>query len=34
MKPAADARVLDTTGLTLHQQVDEVLALARGRLPR
>ncbi|HVH68711.1 MAG TPA: (d)CMP kinase [Gemmatimonadales bacterium] len=34
MKPAADAHVLDTTGLTLHQQVDEVLALARERLPR
>jgi cytidylate kinase len=33
MTPAADARVLDTTGLTLERQVDEVLALARARLP-
>ena len=33
MKPAADARLLDTTSLTLEQQVDEVLALARKRLP-
>ena len=33
MKPAADARVLDTTELSLERQVDEVLALARGRLP-
>jgi CMP/dCMP kinase len=34
MKAAADARVLDTTRLSLSQQVDEVLALARERLPR
>ncbi len=33
MKAAADARVLDTTRLSLGQQVDEVLALARERLP-
>ncbi len=32
MKAAADARVLDTTRLSLSQQVDEVLALARERL--
>ncbi len=32
MKAAADARVLDTTRLSLGQQVDEVLALARERL--
>ncbi len=33
LKAAADARVLDTTRLSLGQQVDEVLALARERLP-
>lgn len=33
MKPAADARILDTTHLSLDQQVREVLALARERLP-
>jgi cytidylate kinase len=34
MKAAGDARVLDTTRLSLSQQVDEVLALARERRPR
>lgn len=33
MKPAADARILDTTHLSLEQQVREVVALARERLP-
>jgi cytidylate kinase len=33
MRPAADARVLDTTTLSLERQVAEVLALARERLP-
>ena len=32
MKPAADARILDTTHLSLEQQVREVVALARERL--
>ncbi|HYL56443.1 MAG TPA: (d)CMP kinase [Gemmatimonadales bacterium] len=33
MKPAADARLLDTTQLGLEEQVQQVLALARERLP-
>jgi cytidylate kinase len=33
MKPAADARLLDTTRIGLEEQVGEVLALARERLP-
>ena len=33
MTPAADARMLDTTHLSLDQQVAEVVALARERLP-
>jgi cytidylate kinase len=33
MKPAADARLLDTTRIGLEEQVREVLALARERLP-
>ena len=33
MKPAADARLLDTTRIGLEEQVREVLALARQRLP-
>jgi CMP/dCMP kinase len=33
LRPAADAVILDSTGLTVEQVVDEVLALARSRLP-
>jgi cytidylate kinase len=33
LRPAADAVVLDSTGLDIEQVVDQVLALARGRLP-
>jgi cytidylate kinase len=33
MKPAADARLLDTTRMGLEEQVQQVLALARERLP-
>ncbi len=33
MKPAADAHLLDTTDLSLDEQVSRVLALARERLP-
>jgi len=33
MKPAADARLLDTTQMGLEEQVEQVLELARGRLP-
>ena len=33
MKPAADARLLDTTRMDLDEQVRQVLALARERLP-
>lgn len=33
MKPAADARRLDTTRMGLEEQVQQVLALARERLP-
>jgi len=33
MKPAADARLLDTTQMGLEEQVQQVLALARERLP-
>jgi cytidylate kinase len=33
MKAAADARILDTTDLSLDEQVAQVLALARERLP-
>ena len=33
MKPAADARLLDTTQMGLEEQVQQVLALARQRLP-
>lgn len=33
MKPAADACILDTTDLSFDQQVTQVLALARARLP-
>lgn len=33
MKPAADARLLDTTRMDLEEQVRQVLALARERLP-
>jgi CMP/dCMP kinase len=33
LKQAPDAVLLDTTGLTLEEQVDEVVALARRRFP-
>lgn len=33
LRPAADAIILDSTGLTIEQVVDQVLALARSRLP-
>jgi cytidylate kinase len=33
LRPAADAVVLDSTGLDIEQVVDQVLALARGRIP-
>jgi cytidylate kinase len=33
LRPAADAVTLDSTGLTIEQVVDQVLALARSRLP-
>ena len=33
LRPAADAVLLDSTGLTIEQVVDQVLALARSRLP-
>ncbi len=33
MKPAADAHILDTTHLSLDEQVAQVLALARERVP-
>lgn len=33
LRPAADAVILDSTGLTIERVVDEVLALARSRLP-
>ena len=33
LRPAADAILLDSTGLTIEQVVDQVLALARSRLP-
>jgi cytidylate kinase len=33
LRPATDAVVLDSTGLDIEQVVDQVLALARGRLP-
>jgi len=33
LKPAADAVLLDSTALTLEEQVDRVVALARQRLP-
>ena len=33
LRPAADAVILDSTGLTIEQVVDQVLALARSRLP-
>ena len=33
LRPAADAVVLDSTGLDIEQVVEQVLALARGRLP-
>lgn len=32
LRPAADAVILDSTGLTIEQVVDQVLALARSRL--
>jgi cytidylate kinase len=34
LRPAVDAILLDSTGLTIEQVVDQVLALARSRLPR
>jgi CMP/dCMP kinase len=33
LRPAADAVILDSTGLSIERVVDEVLALARSRLP-
>jgi cytidylate kinase len=33
LRPAEDAILLDSTGLTIEQVVDQVLALARSRLP-
>jgi cytidylate kinase len=33
LRPAEDARIFDSTGLTIEQVVDEVLGLARSRLP-
>jgi len=33
LRPAADAVILDSTGLTIEQVVDAVLTLARSRLP-
>ncbi len=33
LRPAVDAVILDSTGLTIEQVVDEVLTLARSRLP-
>jgi CMP/dCMP kinase len=33
LRPAADAILLDSTGLTIEQVVEQVLALARSRLP-
>ena len=33
LRPAADAVLLDSTGLAIEQVVDQVLALARSRLP-
>ena len=33
LRPAEDAVILDSTGLTIEQVVDQVLALARSRLP-
>jgi cytidylate kinase len=33
LRPAGDAVTLDSTGLTIEQVVDQVLALARSRLP-
>jgi cytidylate kinase len=33
LRPAEDAIILDSTGLTIEQVVDQVLALARSRLP-
>jgi cytidylate kinase len=33
LRPAADAIQLDSTGLTIEQVVEQVLALARSRLP-
>jgi cytidylate kinase len=32
LRPAADARIVDSTGLTVEQVVEQVLALARSRL--
>jgi cytidylate kinase len=34
LRPAVDAILLDSTGLNIEQVVDQVLALARSRLPR
>jgi cytidylate kinase len=33
LRPAEDAVLLDSTGLSIEQVVDQVLALARSRLP-
>jgi CMP/dCMP kinase len=33
LRPAEDARIVDSTGLTVEQVVERVLALARSRLP-
>jgi cytidylate kinase len=33
LRPAADAILLDSTGLAIEQVVDQVLELARSRLP-
>jgi cytidylate kinase len=33
LRPAVDAIHLDSTGLTIEQVVEQVLALARSRLP-
>jgi cytidylate kinase len=33
LRPAEDALILDSTALTIEQVVDQVLALARSRLP-
>jgi cytidylate kinase len=33
LRPADDAVILDSTGLTIEQVVDQVLALARSKLP-